>query len=125
MSYGSPEEHEYHTSSLKDRAHNSTRFGHGDEASMNHERQSNVTVDSHRASTSKTSTAGGPRLTRNRSLVDMRSQLLHKSLVEEVSKRRLSKTVGAVEDVGFQNPIDVSKSRLGGGNRHKYKGRRV
>jgi WNK lysine deficient protein kinase len=125
LSYGSPEEHEYHTSSPKDRAHNSTRFGHGDEASKNHERQSNVTVDSHRASTSKASTAGGPRLTRNRSLVDMRSQLLHKSLVEEVSKRRLSKTVGAVEDVGFQNPIDVSKSRLGGGNRHKYKGRRV
>lgn len=125
LSYGSPEEHEYHTSSPKDRAHNSTRFGHGDEASKNHERQSNVTVDSHRASTSKACTAGGPRLTRNRSLVDMRSQLLHKSLVEEVSKRRLSKTVGAVEDVGFQNPIDASKSRLGGGHRHKYKGRRV
>nr|GEW12855.1 probable serine/threonine-protein kinase WNK4 isoform X1 [Tanacetum cinerariifolium] len=124
LSYVSAEEHEYHTLSPKDRGHNSTRFGHADEASKDHEGQPNVTVDSHRASTSKASTAGGPRLTRNRSLVDMRSQLLHKSLVEEVSKRRLSKTVGAVEDVGFQNPIDVSKSRLGGGHRHKYKGRR-
>lgn len=54
------------------------------------------------------------RLTRNRSLVDMRSQLLHRSLVEEVSKRRLFKTVGAVENIGFQDPYEVSRktSRL-------------
>ncbi|KAJ6859582.1 kinase 4 [Populus alba x Populus x berolinensis] len=49
------------------------------------------------------------RLTRNRSLVDIRSQLLHRSLVEEVHKRRLSKTVGDVEDVGFQAPAEVCK----------------
>ncbi|XP_055830047.1 probable serine/threonine-protein kinase WNK4 isoform X2 [Solanum dulcamara] len=50
------------------------------------------------------------RLTRNRSLVDMRSQLLHKSLVEEVHKRRLFKTVGAVENIGFQQPYEDLKS---------------
>ena len=48
------------------------------------------------------------RLTRNRSFVDVRSQLLHRTLVEEVHKRRLSKTVGAVENIGFQAPCIVS-----------------
>lgn len=51
------------------------------------------------------------RLTRNRSLIDIRSQLLHRSLVEEVNKRRLFKTVGAVENIGFQAPCDVSTKR--------------
>ncbi|XP_019159823.1 PREDICTED: probable serine/threonine-protein kinase WNK4 isoform X2 [Ipomoea nil] len=46
------------------------------------------------------------RLTRNRSLVDMRSQLLHRTLIEEVHKRRLFKTVGAVENIGFEVPRD-------------------
>ncbi|XP_016467076.1 putative serine/threonine-protein kinase WNK4 isoform X2 [Nicotiana tabacum] len=49
------------------------------------------------------------RLTRNKSLVDMRSQLLHKTLVEEVHKRRLFKTVGAVENIGFQQPYEDSR----------------
>ncbi|KAL5170123.1 putative serine/threonine-protein kinase WNK5 [Glycine soja] len=44
------------------------------------------------------------RLTRNWLLVDIRSQLLHRSLVEEVSKRKLFKTVGAVENIGFMTP---------------------
>ncbi|PKA60279.1 putative serine/threonine-protein kinase WNK5 [Apostasia shenzhenica] len=64
--------------------------------------------------------AEGWRLMRNRSMVDMRSQLLHKTLVEEVNKR-LFKTVGAVENIGFQNPCERSQrsssssSRKGGG----------
>lgn len=49
------------------------------------------------------------RLMRNRSLVDIRSQILHKSLVEEVYKRRLFNTIGAVENIGFQAPCEVSK----------------
>ncbi|KAK4492120.1 hypothetical protein RD792_002917 [Penstemon davidsonii] len=49
-----------------------------------------------------------PKLTRNRSLVDTRSQLLHRSLVEEVNRRRLFNTVGAVENIGFQSPFEVS-----------------
>ncbi|XP_051131610.1 probable serine/threonine-protein kinase WNK4 [Andrographis paniculata] len=49
-----------------------------------------------------------PALMRNQSLVDIRSQLLHRSLVEEVNRRRLFKTVGAVENVGFQSPLEAS-----------------
>lgn len=48
------------------------------------------------------------KLTRNRSLIDTRSQLLHRSLVEELYKRRQFKTIGAVENIGFQSPYDVS-----------------
>ncbi|KAM7263918.1 hypothetical protein ACFE04_001601 [Oxalis oulophora] len=44
------------------------------------------------------------RLNRVRSLVDVRSQLLHRSLVEEINKRRLFKTIGAMENIGFQDP---------------------
>lgn len=51
------------------------------------------------------------RLTRNRSMIDIRSQLLHRSLVEEVNKRRLFKTVGAVENIGFQAPCDVTTKK--------------
>ncbi|XP_027336008.1 probable serine/threonine-protein kinase WNK4 [Abrus precatorius] len=51
------------------------------------------------------------RLTRNKSLIDMRSQLLHRSLVEEVNKRRLFKTVGAVENIGFQTPYEVTNKK--------------
>lgn len=43
-----------------------------------------------------------PRLSRIQSFVDLRSQLLHRSLVEEINKRRLFKTVGSVENIGFQ-----------------------
>ncbi|KAG0457700.1 hypothetical protein HPP92_022857 [Vanilla planifolia] len=42
-------------------------------------------------------------LLKNRSMVDMRRQLLHRMLVEEINKRHF-KTVGAVENIGFQNP---------------------
>ena len=49
-----------------------------------------------------------PKLARIRSLVDVRSQLLHRSLVEEIQKRRLSKTVDAIETIGFQEPGEFS-----------------
>lgn len=42
-------------------------------------------------------------LLRNRSFVDLRSQLLHRTLVEELSRQHF-KTVGAVENIGFQMP---------------------
>ncbi|CAM8920180.1 unnamed protein product [Rhodiola kirilowii] len=38
------------------------------------------------------------------SLMDRRTKLLHRSIVEELSKRGLSNTVGAVEDIGYQEP---------------------
>jgi len=50
------------------------------------------------------------RLTRNKSLIDMRSQLLHRSLVEEINKRRF-KTVGAVENIGFVTPYEVTNKK--------------
>ncbi|CAH9074848.1 unnamed protein product [Cuscuta europaea] len=53
------------------------------------------------------------RLTRNRSLVDMRSQLLHRSLMEEVNKRRMFKTVGAVENIGFEAPCEEAPRKQG------------
>ncbi|XP_009597550.1 putative serine/threonine-protein kinase WNK5 isoform X1 [Nicotiana tabacum] len=50
-----------------------------------------------------------PKLTKVKSLVDIRSQLLHRSLVEEINKRRLFKTVGAVENIGYHDPA-INKS---------------
>lgn len=46
------------------------------------------------------------RMPRVQSLVDLRSQLLHRSLVEEINKRRFFKTVGAVENIGYHEPGD-------------------
>lgn len=48
------------------------------------------------------------RMTRVGSLVDVRSQLLHRTLVEEINKRRLFNTVGAVENIGFHEPKEFS-----------------
>ena len=62
-------------------------------------------------STSKSKRKDNRILMRNQSLIDVRSQLLHRSLVEEVNKRRLFKTVGAVENIGFQTPIEVPRKK--------------
>lgn len=70
--------------------------------------QCNAFVPS-RASKDKRVVMDSLRLNRNRSLVDIRSQLLHRSLVEEVYKRRLFNTIGAVENIGFQSPYEVAK----------------
>ncbi|XP_031497248.1 probable serine/threonine-protein kinase WNK5 isoform X1 [Nymphaea colorata] len=50
------------------------------------------------------SSFGNRRLSKMNSSIDFRSQLSHRSLVEEVRKLRLFKTVGAVEHIGFQEP---------------------
>lgn len=47
---------------------------------------------------------GCQRLTRINSCVDVRKQQLQRSLMEEMQKIRMFNTVGAVENVGFQNP---------------------
>jgi WNK lysine deficient protein kinase len=44
------------------------------------------------------------KIARMKSFVDVRSQLLHKSLVDEINKRRLFNTVGAVENIGYRAP---------------------
>ncbi|XP_058198714.1 probable serine/threonine-protein kinase WNK4 isoform X2 [Rhododendron vialii] len=113
-------DHQYSVSNIQ----KSTRFcpeetsSTGQHTARNYHKQSIVLLDSKQASTSKGKWAMDSRqLTRNQSLVDMRSQLLHRSLVEELNKRRLFKTVGAVENIGFQNPCRVSAkgSKPGGG----------
>ncbi|KAJ6433309.1 hypothetical protein OIU84_017076 [Salix udensis] len=125
LSYISGDEHRFDLSSARrdkhviTRTQNSTRFcpqensnsNIGQELATNAYNHCRVLLESQsRASRSKSKRMmDSRRLTRNRSLVDIRSQLLHRSLVEEVHKRRLSKTVGDVEDVGFQKPAEVCK----------------
>ncbi|KAF9661901.1 hypothetical protein SADUNF_Sadunf19G0117000 [Salix dunnii] len=104
---------------LNTRTQNSTRFCPRDNSNSNIGQVLATNAYNHckvmlesqsRVSSSKSKrTMESRRLTRNRSLVDIRSQLLHRSLVEEVHKRRLSKTVGDVEDVGFQEPAEVCR----------------
>ncbi|XWS71940.1 hypothetical protein CRYUN_Cryun03dG0181900 [Craigia yunnanensis] len=102
---------------LSTRIHNSTRFCHEENSRSGQSIARNCynqckALESHATSSSKhTRVMDNRKLTRNRSLVDIRSQLLHRSLVEEVSKRRLFKTVGAVEDIGFQAPCEVPTKR--------------
>uniref|UniRef100_A0A5B6Z819 non-specific serine/threonine protein kinase n=2 Tax=Davidia involucrata TaxID=16924 RepID=A0A5B6Z819_DAVIN len=129
MNYYSGEEHDFDTIPGRRNqrpnamTHNSTRFCPGENCSTgqsevrNCYKQGKVMIDSRGASTSK----DNRRLTRNRSLVDTRSQLLHRSLLEEVNKRRLFKTVGAVENIGFQAPCEVASR----GKRQGHKGSRV
>ncbi|KAK4418853.1 putative serine/threonine-protein kinase WNK5 [Sesamum alatum] len=66
------------------------------------------------------------KMVRTRSMVDIRSQLLHRTLVEEINKRRLFKTVGAVEHVGYQDVGDFSggekKSGISKGKSLKERG---
>jgi len=61
----------------------------------------------------------GRRMTRNRSMVDMRSQLLHRTLVEELNRRLFFNTVGAVEDIGFRAPTATPTSSSTRGRRSK------
>ncbi|XP_010252091.1 PREDICTED: probable serine/threonine-protein kinase WNK4 [Nelumbo nucifera] len=127
FNYNSGSEHDFNQSPRRRRdqyycpaamTHQSTRFcpeekprtGHF--IGMNRQRQPSVLAESRRAC-GKNEPAGNTlmdnrRLTRNRSLVDVRSQLLHRSLVEEVNKRRLFRTVGAVESIGYQAPHEFS-----------------
>ncbi|KAL7136090.1 hypothetical protein ABFS83_10G005600 [Erythranthe nasuta] len=51
------------------------------------------------------------KMVRTGSMVDIRSQLLHQTLAEEINKGRLFNTVGAVEQIGFrQPPVDQKKT---------------
>ncbi|XP_018473727.1 probable serine/threonine-protein kinase WNK4 isoform X2 [Raphanus sativus] len=88
------------------RTHNVTRFC-PEESSRLHSGHANMYGTS---SSSNWRLASDNRaLTRNRSLVDVQRKLLQRSLVEEARKRRLIKTVGDVENVGFQSPYAVSR----------------
>lgn len=82
----------------------STRFC--PEAAMNNDHCNSEDVNSRKACRSNSN--NHRKLSRIRSLVDVRSQLLHRSLVEEIHKRRLFKTVGAVENIGFHEPANCA-----------------
>ncbi|KAJ0007387.1 hypothetical protein Pint_30632 [Pistacia integerrima] len=125
LNYYSGDEHHHHMISPSRSDHkqvtfsrphqNSTRFCPEENISIPY-RQCKVVLDSHShgaaSSKSKRVTMDTRKLTRNCSLVDIRSQLLHRSLVEEINKRRLFKTVGAVENIGFQAPCEVSHKKV-------------
>ncbi|KAH0932003.1 hypothetical protein HID58_009120, partial [Brassica napus] len=90
----------------KTRTRNMTRFC-PEERSHLHSGHDNVCAAS--SSSNWRLTSDNRALTRNRSLVDVQRKLLQRSLVEEARKRRLFKTVGDVENVGFQSPYAVSR----------------
>nr|DAD25813.1 TPA_asm: hypothetical protein HUJ06_027281 [Nelumbo nucifera] len=110
INYNSGSEHDFNPSprrrdycSAAMSHHQSTRFCPEEKARAGH--SIGMNRQSRRASSSNESgRVDNRQLTRNRSLVDVRSQLLHRTLVEEVNKRRLFKTVGDVESIGFQSP---------------------
>ena len=58
-------------------------------------------------------------MSRNRSMVDMRSQLLHRTLVEELNKRLFFNTVGAVHDIGFRDPTTYGSSSSSSSSQHR------
>ncbi|KAF5750745.1 serine/threonine-protein kinase WNK5 isoform X1 [Tripterygium wilfordii] len=106
--YHSVNNDDYDNSSLRGeefvgvaKTHNSTRFCPGDTLIAKHyKHKCNSKLDFQRACSSNQE----HKIKRIRSLVDLRSQLLHRSLVEMINKKRLFKTVGAVENIGFHEP---------------------
>lgn len=80
--------------------HKSTRFCPAESLSAKQYEHRNARLDSGGCCSSNPQR----KLTRIRSQVDVRSQLLHRSLLEEINKRRLFKTVGAVENIGYHEP---------------------
>ncbi|OIW02609.1 hypothetical protein TanjilG_24060 [Lupinus angustifolius] len=117
LNYYSMDDQEYNVSSIRKdklpiiKSHKCTRFSPNEEFSNCN--QCKVVIGSLTPSTSKSKNViDNRRLTRNKSLIDLRSQLLHKSLVEEVHRRRLFQTVGSVENIGYQAPCDVSTQNV-------------
>lgn len=135
LNYFSGDEHEFSTSPVTDKhlitkSHKSTRFCPQENRNAQAQLMAKKYMDQCKAfllSSSKDKRViNGNKLMRNRSMVDVRSQLLHRSLVEEVNKIRLFNTVGAVENIGFQAPCEVSMqcnykktSRNGKGQGHQ------
>lgn len=106
LNYCSGDENDFHTNPKRGdplfptKSHKSTRFC--PEEDRNSYKKCNVMVDSQRAACKNQQR----NITKTGTFMDVRSQLLHRSLVEELNKRRLFKTVGAVENIGFQAPSD-------------------
>eukprot|EP00262_Sarcandra_glabra_P019410 TRINITY_DN7304_c0_g1_i1.p1 TRINITY_DN7304_c0_g1~~TRINITY_DN7304_c0_g1_i1.p1 ORF type:complete len:648 (-),score=88.48 TRINITY_DN7304_c0_g1_i1:298-2241(-) len=128
INYNSGNEHDFDVSPRKRefqpnmKNHNSSRFCQEDNPRTDHHKSSKsckqCKVLPEFPQGSSQGTSDNRRLSRIRSMMDIRSQLLHRSLVEEVNKRRLFKTVGAVENIGFQTPCEspAMASPMGGGS---------
>ncbi|KAE8673905.1 putative serine/threonine-protein kinase WNK7 [Hibiscus syriacus] len=82
----------------------STRFCPSDSTSAYCYKQRAARLDSWQSSHFN----GQPKLTKIRLLVDIRSKLLHQSVMAEIDKRCLFKTIGAVENIGYQDLGEVS-----------------
>lgn len=111
FSYCSSDEDDYDTSPRGDtrcfmKTHQSTRFCPEERKRVNDNyRRYNEHLDARRG---QHSANHKQKITRMQSLMDVRSQLLHRTLVEEINKRRMFRTVGAVENIGFQEPCDLA-----------------
>ncbi|XP_009126757.2 probable serine/threonine-protein kinase WNK4 isoform X1 [Brassica rapa] len=88
------------------RTHNVTRFR--PEESY-HVRSGKANMHAASSSSNLRQASDNRTLPRNRSLADVQGQLLQRSLTEEARIRRLIRTVGDVETVGFQPPYAVSR----------------
>ncbi|XP_038988321.1 probable serine/threonine-protein kinase WNK5 isoform X2 [Phoenix dactylifera] len=80
-------------------------------ASKFHRQCNEILSESSRASSSRAGkrAVDGCCMMRNYSMVDIRSQLLQRTFVEEVNKR-LFKTVGAFQNIGFKDPTEGSRN---------------
>ncbi|KAF5941057.1 hypothetical protein HYC85_022224 [Camellia sinensis] len=120
LNYSSANENDFdlspkHANFTANKGHNCTRFcPEESKSSKNGYNQSNaLMLDTHRTYASSSNhhhhqQQQQSKITRVKSLVDIRSQLLHRSLVEMINKRRLFKTVGAVENIGYKDPGEFS-----------------
>ncbi|XVF65931.1 hypothetical protein PTKIN_Ptkin09bG0290600 [Pterospermum kingtungense] len=87
----------------------STRFCPSDNTNAYNYKQCDSQLDSWRSCHIN----GQRKLTKIRSLLDIRSQLLHRSVMAQINKRRLFKTIGAMENIGFQEPGEASSGKKG------------
>ena len=93
-------------SNFNTNTNNCTRFCPEESRSRNFYNQSSALLDTHQRAAYGLNHR--PKMTRIKSMVDIRSQLLHRSLVEEIKKRHLFKTVDAVENIGYKEPGEFS-----------------
>ncbi|KAI7997020.1 putative serine/threonine-protein kinase WNK5 [Camellia lanceoleosa] len=120
LNYSSANENDFdlspkHANFTANKGHNCTRFcPEESKSSKNGCNQSNaLMLDTHRTYGNSSNhhhqqQQQQSKITRVKSLVDIRSQLLHRSLVEMINKRRLFKTVGVVENIGYKDPGEFS-----------------
>lgn len=115
LNFCSGNENDYDSSSIRGepdfigKMHNWTRFCPGGKTTKSSNNQCEGFPNARKALKSNPQKK---QITRTASLVDVRSQLLYRSLVEEISKRRLFNTIGAIENIGYHEPPGEFSSRM-------------